>query len=63
MVKGEVRAPLGEMWGESEIGLPPEAPDTLVNMLTGEEFAVSGARSLSCREVFAHFPVALLISR
>jgi (1->4)-alpha-D-glucan 1-alpha-D-glucosylmutase len=63
MVKGELRAPLKEVWGDSEIGLPPEAPDSLLNVLTGEELKVGGARSLLCREVFAHFPVALLVSR
>ena len=63
MARGEMRPPLGEVWGEAEIGLPPEAPGTMVNLLTGEELTVSSARSLLCREVFAHFPAALLANR
>jgi len=63
MMKGEMRAPLGNVWGDAEMGLPPEAPDALLNVLTGEELRGGAARSLLCREVFAHFPVALLVGR
>jgi (1->4)-alpha-D-glucan 1-alpha-D-glucosylmutase len=49
-----------EKWGDTHIALPAQAPANFINVLTGERVQVSN-RALSCREVFAHFPVALLI--
>jgi (1->4)-alpha-D-glucan 1-alpha-D-glucosylmutase len=55
---GEPQA--AERWGETQIALPPHAPADFVNAFTGERIKASN-RALSCREVFAHFPVALLL--
>jgi (1->4)-alpha-D-glucan 1-alpha-D-glucosylmutase len=56
---GEPRA-LPERWGATLLGLPSNAPANFVNVFTGERLqAANGA--LLCREIFAHFPVALLI--
>ncbi|MGZ4817667.1 MAG: malto-oligosyltrehalose synthase [Terriglobales bacterium] len=49
-----------EVWGDTQIPLPSNAPASFVNVLTGETVQPS-SRALSCREIFAHFPVALLI--
>jgi (1->4)-alpha-D-glucan 1-alpha-D-glucosylmutase len=52
--------PAAAAWGDTQIILPSNAPADLVNVFTGERIRVSN-RALSCREIFAHFPVALLI--
>ena len=60
---GEMRTPLGKLWGDTEILLPSRAGAALENVFTGEEIRPNSSRTLLCREVFAHFPVALLASR
>jgi len=60
---GEMRAPLENMWNDTEILLPFRAWDTLDNVFTGEKVKVGGGWTLLCREVFSHFPVALLSGR
>jgi (1->4)-alpha-D-glucan 1-alpha-D-glucosylmutase len=57
---GAVRPPMGEIWQETEIPVPSKAPEYLENIFTGEKIRVTPHRTLLCREVFAHFPVALL---
>jgi (1->4)-alpha-D-glucan 1-alpha-D-glucosylmutase len=63
LMRGEMRPPLGEVWGSAELALPPQAPDEFVNIFTGETVRRTPGRTLLCREVFARFPVALLSSR
>jgi (1->4)-alpha-D-glucan 1-alpha-D-glucosylmutase len=59
LMKGKEEAPLGAVWGDSELALPPEASGRrLRNVFTGESFEVG--ESILCREVFANFPVAVL---
>ena len=48
---------LGEAWGKRELGVP--RPGTYRNVLTGEIFQATEKLALS--EVFAHFPLALLL--
>ncbi|MDP9268207.1 MAG: malto-oligosyltrehalose synthase [Acidobacteriota bacterium] len=60
LMRGEMRAPLGDDWGAAELALPPGAAPEFENVLTGEIVRQSPARSLLCRELFARFPVALL---
>ena len=62
LMKGQPRPPLGEAWGETQLELPAGSGD-FVNVFTGEAPAGGGTRTLLCREVFAHFPVALLAGR
>jgi len=57
---GELCAPLGELWETTELPAPPQAPEFLENIFTAEKIKVTPERTLLCREVFAHFPVALL---
>ena len=59
LMKGKEAPPLGAIWGDSEIALPPEAIGRrLHNVFTGE--SLTAGESILCREVFANFPVALL---
>ena len=63
LAHGQRTAPLADIWEQTEIGLPPRAPNDFVNVFTGEGIRATPARTLLCREVFARFPVALLSSR
>jgi (1->4)-alpha-D-glucan 1-alpha-D-glucosylmutase len=63
LMRGEIKAPLGEIWGDTEIVLPPGIEGEFVNLYTGEIVRTSPTRTLLGREVFASFPAALLISR
>src|SRR5207302_3961294 len=63
LLRGELSWPLGDAWGQAELALPPRAAAEFENVLTGETVRATSARSLLCREVFARFPVALLLSR
>lgn len=59
LMRGREEPPLGVIWGDSELALPPEAIGSrLHNVFTGESYEVG--ESILCREVFANFPVALL---
>ncbi|HZU21653.1 MAG TPA: malto-oligosyltrehalose synthase, partial [Terriglobales bacterium] len=60
LAQGEMRLPVGEMWGETELALPPRAATEFENVFTGEIVRATAGRALLCREVFANFPVALL---
>ena len=58
LMKGKEEPPIGTVWGDSELVLPPElAGRRIFNIFTGERFNVSD--SVLCREIFAKFPVAL----
>src|SRR5581483_6828023 len=50
------------IWGKAELILPPQAAGArLVNIFTGEELRASSNRAVLCADLFAHFPVALLV--
>src|SRR5262249_53974884 len=57
---GALRPPLGELWENTELPMPAIATDSVDNVFTGETLNLSPNRTLLCREIFAHFPVALL---
>src|SRR6266481_1050661 len=59
---GEMRFPLRDMWETTELPVPARAAEFMENAFTGEKIKVTPRRTLLCREVFAHFPVALLVS-
>ncbi len=72
MMDGEERMPLGEAWGNAELALPAVAaeaaqtapaktPARFTNLFTGEVIEAGAQGALLCREVFASFPVALLL--
>jgi len=59
LMKGHEEPPIGSVWGDTELLLPPPAAGKRWrNILTDE--VLTGGQSLLCREVFASFPVALL---
>ncbi len=60
------QAPLGEaVWDDTRLELPDEVSEVAWrNIFTREQVSIAkqdGRRSLAAREVFAHFPVALLV--
>ncbi len=59
LMKGQIAPPLGEAWGETELLLPPGCTH-FEDVFTGKRLVSANGRTLLCREVFAHFPVALL---
>ncbi len=60
LMKGKEEPPIGTVWGDSELSLPKEAVGKrLRNVLTGQ--VLPAGPSLLCREIFASFPVALLV--
>ena len=63
LMRGRVQPPIREAWGNAELAIPPEVANVpLVNVFTGEVIPPRNGRPLLCREIFAHFPVALLAS-
>jgi (1->4)-alpha-D-glucan 1-alpha-D-glucosylmutase len=67
MVPDSTQMPLGEaVWPNTHLVLPAEvSSDDWRNIFTGEHVSATerdGQRSISAAEVFAHFPVALLVS-
>jgi (1->4)-alpha-D-glucan 1-alpha-D-glucosylmutase len=60
---GAVIPPLGELWEDTGIPTPASVPQELENIFTGEKIAVSPGQTLLCSQVFASFPVALLVGR
>jgi (1->4)-alpha-D-glucan 1-alpha-D-glucosylmutase len=63
LMRGQVTPPLGEAaWRDSELYLS-HGNSQLTNVFTGEVLRSPNDGRLLCREVFAHFPVALLMTR
>ncbi len=60
LMKAKIQAPLGEAWGNTEVVLPADSPNFFCNVLTGEVLKRRENGALSCREIFASFPVAVL---
>jgi (1->4)-alpha-D-glucan 1-alpha-D-glucosylmutase len=60
LMRGRIQPSIGEAWGNAALQLPAETMGMrLVNVFTGEIIPANG-RALPCRDLFAHFPVALL---
>ncbi len=61
LMKGAEAPPIGPVWGDTELLPPPQAAGArLRNTFTGELLEPTLGPCLLCREVFAHFPLALL---
>ena len=59
LMKGKEELPMGAAWGDMHLQLPSEVVgQRLRNIFTGERFLAGS--SLSCRELFGSFPLALL---
>jgi (1->4)-alpha-D-glucan 1-alpha-D-glucosylmutase len=62
MLNGEPRLARAEEWGATRLELSPELePGEFYNVLTGESVALREEGGPLCRELFASFPVALLL--
>ena len=59
---GSMQPPLRDLWSTTELPVPSRASEFMENVFTGEKIRVTPGRTLLCRELFAHFPVALLIN-
>jgi len=62
LMRGQMTPPLGEVWGATDLALPWGC-DELGNVFTGEKLAAAADHTLLCREIFAHFPIALLAAQ
>jgi maltooligosyltrehalose synthase len=60
-MRGKMQAPLGEVWEGAELTLPENLPSSFENLFTGERLNRSEKGTLLCREIFARFPVAVLV--
>jgi (1->4)-alpha-D-glucan 1-alpha-D-glucosylmutase len=62
LVNGEPRLATAEEWGNTRLRVPQEfASSEFRNSLTGERVTVQDNGDLLCSEIFATFPVALLV--
>lgn len=61
LTKGQAPWALGEAWGERTVATPTSG--TYVNLLTGEEHTVGRGKTLKLADVFATFPLGLLVKR
>jgi (1->4)-alpha-D-glucan 1-alpha-D-glucosylmutase len=63
LMRGRMEFPGGDVWGNAELLLPPNAPTQFENVMTSEIVEATPQRTIACRAVFANFPVALLSGR
>jgi (1->4)-alpha-D-glucan 1-alpha-D-glucosylmutase len=63
LAKGKETLPLGDVWGDTELLLPPTAAEIYENVLSGEVVRVTNNGTLRCSEIFRVFPCALIASR
>jgi (1->4)-alpha-D-glucan 1-alpha-D-glucosylmutase len=63
LMKGEIKPPLGPVWENTSLELPRESAEHFLNIFTGKVIATNAAHELACSEIFADFPVALLVAR
>ena len=62
MMGGKPHPPLGDAWGKATLALPEGVPTQYTNVFTDEPLGDGEGQNLRLSSVFAHFPVALLIS-
>jgi len=63
LMRGRLAPPVGAAWGSTQLPLSSTAPREFVNLFTGEVVTRANGGGLSCSEVFARFPLALLAAR
>jgi (1->4)-alpha-D-glucan 1-alpha-D-glucosylmutase len=61
LMRGKMQAPLGEVWEQAELTLPENSSPSFENLFTGEKVNRTEKGTLLCREIFARFPVAVLV--
>jgi (1->4)-alpha-D-glucan 1-alpha-D-glucosylmutase len=63
LAKGRPSFPVLDAWGDTEVLLPPNAPEILENVLTGEILRRTSHGTLRCADIFRAFPAGLLTGR
>jgi (1->4)-alpha-D-glucan 1-alpha-D-glucosylmutase len=61
LMRGKMQAPLAEAWEQAELTLPENSSSSFENLFTGERLNRTERGTLLCREIFARFPVAVLV--
>ena len=61
LAKGHLVPPLAELWENTELPVPGNTAEFMYNVFTGVKIRVTPSHTLLGRELFQHFPVALLI--
>jgi len=56
---GGQQPPIGEVWEDLALNLPPGAPLEFENVFTGERVQANNG-ALLCRDIFSRFPVCVL---
>jgi (1->4)-alpha-D-glucan 1-alpha-D-glucosylmutase len=63
LMQAKPAMPIGDVWGQAWLSLPVQSPRHFENALTGEELTTDDSGRLWLRDIFASFPVALLVSK
>jgi (1->4)-alpha-D-glucan 1-alpha-D-glucosylmutase len=63
LMHGRLAPPVGAAWGSAQLPFPITAPQSFMNLFTGETVNRTPGGALLCSEVFASFPLALLVAR
>jgi len=63
LMKGKPQIPAGDVWGNTELLLPPTTAEIFENVMTGEMVRLTANGTILARELLRVFPVALLASR
>jgi maltooligosyltrehalose synthase len=53
-------APIGEIWGESVVALPLDAPRKWIDIISGMPVETDSSHRLMLNQVFKYFPISLL---
>jgi hypothetical protein len=61
LMRGKIQAPLGDVWEQAELTIPENFPQSFENLFTGEKINRTEKGTLLGREIFARFPVAVLV--
>lgn len=60
LMRGSEQPPIAAAWGDTSVPLPPGMTGNLRNLFTGERVSARNGASLSCSDLFAQLPFALL---
>ncbi|HUQ50331.1 MAG TPA: malto-oligosyltrehalose synthase [Terriglobales bacterium] len=63
LMKGSIQPPVGEVWSKNALMVASGATRRYQNVFTGESLTATQDGAIACQELFANFPVALLVSK
>jgi (1->4)-alpha-D-glucan 1-alpha-D-glucosylmutase len=61
LMNGELRLPIGDVWGDTSVGIPSQAQE-LLGVFTGERVRAGGDNTLRLEELFRVAPFAVIAS-